>query len=1164
MRIDRLDLTAFGVFTNATIDLSHGNFHIIHGPNAVGKSTARSALSNFLYGFGRSSTYAFLHPLNRLQVGGLVTDKDGKSLDVIRYKKDRSDLVSATTGAEVTAGDWSTFLQGVSKEDFERIYTIGWNELLEGTAALVSGGGAIGEALFASGLGINDIRSVLEQLDTQAGKLFAPKAQKLTVNGALKAAEAARKEAVAHSVRPAKFDTTSRDHQKAIAKRRKLASQRVSADSAIERLTTIRGVLPQLRKKSQFLIEKFEIESSGSVAPAPWAIRVNEALTARTEAAREKSEAQQRGSFASEKLKDLTSDPIGLSIADDVDSLAEGIKGYSQGLSDRAGLNQGRLNAEKSALNVLQGIIVESDAPDDLGSVQPFLRNRKALISARDRWSKEENALMLAATALTTVEQELSDTASELDKLGESVNVETLRSTLHAISRKGDLDAALKTARSRVETARAALITAAGEIGISEEKIGSIFAQPLPSEVEVEEILGAIELLLNRATTDDEHIETLNTRISELEDGLSALELDGELPTEEELTMRREHRSVLWNVINGSWLRNETISPTIDYTDAPTLASAFERSIGNSDEAADEMWRHADRTAARSNFQLQLRREQEDRALAQSSAIDSRKGASDVYSKFKEGWKKQPLPDDSSFLRSWSRNVQDLSAQFAEWNEARLAHRSAFRESRSASQQLRHQLKEMGVETNQIGLEIDSYLELTVEFLKTSDETNASRKSLLATLSLKQRRVPGLEGALEGAIESERNAADKFHSLCNPYGSDVETSADAGIFITRVDDLEEQISIINERSGRITGIDERSRRFELEAQRLIDAVAGPPIVDFLADARSLVARVKIARQTDAAREPLLATEASARGEVETADAALSGVEQELLVLASEQGVTDIEVLGELAVRALKLAELNDEVALCEEMLSQQGGGMSIAFLEEESKEMDFAAIDAEISRWQDERSRLAEDEAEAEIGERELDALLRQMDGSDKAARYLSEAQFELEKAKEGANEFLKLSLAKLLADEAVRRFAEAHQDPVLDRASQYLEILTAGKYRTVGVSNDSKDMAVLGAIDNDHQEWHIGKLSSGIRDSLYLALRFAALEAANQKTGPMPVVLDDVLVNLDEEHSSAVLNCLYEIATNSEVLLFTHHAHVVDLAESLFSKDQLSIHHLG
>jgi uncharacterized protein YhaN len=186
------------------------------------------------------------------------------------------------------------------------------------------------------------------------------------------------------------------------------------------------------------------------------------------------------------------------------------------------------------------------------------------------------------------------------------------------------------------------------------------------------------------------------------------------------------------------------------------------------------------------------------------------------------------------------------------------------------------------------------------------------------------------------------------------------------------------------------------------------------------------------------------------------------------------------------------------------------------------------------------------------------------MDGSDTAALRLADAELELSKAHEGAARFVRLTLARYLANEAVRRYAETHQDPVLKRASAYLTTLTDGAYVRAGVTEDSKKTTLLSAITAEFEERQVHELSGGERDALYLSLRLAALEAAIERTGPLPIILDDVLVNLDEDHSSAALRCFAGIASNSQVLLFTHHAHIVALAEQVLASDELTVHRLA
>jgi len=67
MRLDRLDLTRYGRFTDVRLDFptpAQGvpDLHVIFGPNEAGKSTLFSAWLDLLYGIPLRTRYDFLHP----------------------------------------------------------------------------------------------------------------------------------------------------------------------------------------------------------------------------------------------------------------------------------------------------------------------------------------------------------------------------------------------------------------------------------------------------------------------------------------------------------------------------------------------------------------------------------------------------------------------------------------------------------------------------------------------------------------------------------------------------------------------------------------------------------------------------------------------------------------------------------------------------------------------------------------------------------------------------------------------------------------------------------------------------------------------------------------------------------------------------------------------
>jgi uncharacterized protein YhaN len=74
--------------------------------------------------------------------------------------------------------------------------------------------------------------------------------------------------------------------------------------------------------------------------------------------------------------------------------------------------------------------------------------------------------------------------------------------------------------------------------------------------------------------------------------------------------------------------------------------------------------------------------------------------------------------------------------------------------------------------------------------------------------------------------------------------------------------------------------------------------------------------------------------------------------------------------------------------------------------------------------------------------------------------------------------------------------------------------------------------------------------LSDGTADQLFLALRLAAIEEHLTRTETLPCIFDDIVVNFDDGRSKTVLQVLADMARHSQILLFTHHDHIVKLAE--------------
>ena len=77
--------------------------------------------------------------------------------------------------------------------------------------------------------------------------------------------------------------------------------------------------------------------------------------------------------------------------------------------------------------------------------------------------------------------------------------------------------------------------------------------------------------------------------------------------------------------------------------------------------------------------------------------------------------------------------------------------------------------------------------------------------------------------------------------------------------------------------------------------------------------------------------------------------------------------------------------------------------------------------------------------------------------------------------------------------------------------------------------------------------------MSTGTADQLYLALRIAAIEDYLDHAEPMPFIADDLFINFDDKRAAAGFRVLSELAKKTQVLFFTHHEHLLEVARKAF-----------
>ena len=169
--------------------------------------------------------------------------------------------------------------------------------------------------------------------------------------------------------------------------------------------------------------------------------------------------------------------------------------------------------------------------------------------------------------------------------------------------------------------------------------------------------------------------------------------------------------------------------------------------------------------------------------------------------------------------------------------------------------------------------------------------------------------------------------------------------------------------------------------------------------------------------------------------------------------------------------------------------------------------------------------------------------------GDDRAARDAADRQAALAEMTEIAEQYVRLRSAIVLLHWAIDRYRREKQAPILKRAGELFAILTCGSFQTLQLEFDEHDNMQLAGLRHDGRQVPVGGMSTGTADQLYLALRIAAIEDYLDHAEPMPFIADDLFINFDDKRAAAGFRVLGELARKTQVLFFTHHEHLLEVA---------------
>jgi uncharacterized protein YhaN len=258
--------------------------------------------------------------------------------------------------------------------------------------------------------------------------------------------------------------------------------------------------------------------------------------------------------------------------------------------------------------------------------------------------------------------------------------------------------------------------------------------------------------------------------------------------------------------------------------------------------------------------------------------------------------------------------------------------------------------------------------------------------------------------------------------------------------------------------------------------------------------RSILARLGAARRLDDKRRELQSEEENARGKTDAAEKAARAAREGLAAVLERAGLGDDGVLADLeAAVAVARSTAAETEAERGELLETRG------------------TLDGRLQTGAEE---------------------------SESVRLRLAEAGLE-ERIAETVEDYAVHALAARLLEESLASYEAEKQPAVIQRAQEIFTRLTDGRYTRLATPLGRFEPVVS---DRSGTAKEPEKLSRATAEQLFLALRLSYVENLANAHPALPVVMDDVLVNFDDERRSTAIRVIAEFAERRQVVFFTCH----------------------
>jgi len=1166
-----LNLLAFGHFTDTHIELSNGKegFHIIYGPNEAGKSSALRALVQILYGIHTRSSDNFLHHHNKMRIGGVLRHSNGNELEFIRRKGRVNTILAGDTEEVLEESLLETFLGGVDTDTFTTMFGIDHSKLVKGGEKILEGGGNIGQALFAAGSGITDLRKVQNDLRGKAEELFTPTAKKKKINEALSELKQKKKEIREAQLPPQEWQWHEQELRNAQKHIGEVTVELEGMRAEHNRLERIGEALPLIGRRKG-LLEEYKSYVDAVLLPENFGERRGDLVTKLRIAENERDQAKKAIEENKKSMERIEISQAVLESAKLIDELYKELGSHQKAASDRIGLQTERDILWSDAKDILSGLRddLTLDEAEKLRLKKIEIIEIRELSTGYDHlWTKRESS----QERVPKLSSQIAAIEAELESIGAPLAIDDLRDAVERAKKYESLEDHYHSESEEIHNIQDSLETALKKQMLWEgtlEELEKIYFPPIET----------IDTFETRFEKHQRKMSEFQSKIYELEDALleiegqvTELQLEQDVPTEEDLKKARQHREDGWGLIrcalDGGKETDEMVESFVkSFQPEDTLADAYELSVQRADEFADRLRREADRVARKAKLIADFKTKKNKLEHWKNRLEEVEKELAKIQDVWDELWEENGMsPGSPKEMRAWTHDQRVIVDKFSglrgriskadELNKNIQMHRD----------KLNQCLDSISEPPAEDGDTLTDLIRKSQKIIEEQGKLINERKQSIRDKKRQEEELNEVKSQVEQIEEELSQWQKQWTYAIQPLGLGVDSRpAQANVVM---EDLQRLFDKLKEAKGfheRIKGIENDAEDFTSRVFNLAEHVAQDlkelPLEQAVTELNTRLTSSKTARLELQTLEKRQKKEVKKSGD---AQLCISRIKSELDDMCEEAGCSRYEELPEVEEHSSKRRKIEETLEGLDEQLLRLSAGATVEDFVQDAGGVDPDWIDPQVINLNEGINVLEEEKSHLNqtIGKQRTE--LNMMDGSAKAVELAEDAQTILAKLETDVERYAHLRLASTVLAQAIERYREKHQGPILKRTNELFAHLTLNSFEGVRADFDDHDNPVLVGVRMGDEEVRVEGMSDGTADQLYLALRLASLETYLKNNEPMPFIVDDILIRFDDKRATAALQVLAELSTKTQVIFFTHHQHLVELAETNIDSSILFKHSL-